>query len=79
MQGTSFLEQLHHPLHPLLYPHTMVYSLGRVASLLLGSRYASKLSQPILLVQDFLLLLVSSNFNLSHNNIVPNALGEIVM
>ena len=45
VQGTSFLEQLHRPLHPLLHPHTMIYSLGREASLLLGSRYASKLSQ----------------------------------
>ena len=46
VQGTSFLEQLHCPLHLLLHPHTMVYSLGRVTSLLLVSRYASKLSQP---------------------------------
>ena len=46
VQGTSFLEQLHRSLHPLLHPHTIVYSLGRVASLLLGSRYASELSQP---------------------------------
>ena len=45
VQGTSFLEQLNRPLHPLLHPHAMVYSLGRVTSLLLGSRYASKLSQ----------------------------------
>ena len=45
MQGTSFLEQLHRPLHPLLHPDTMEYSQGMVISLLLGSRYASKPSQ----------------------------------
>ena len=44
VKGTSFLEQLHRPLHPFLHPHTMTYPLGRVTSLLLDSRYASKLS-----------------------------------